>query len=312
MWAGPESVFVVNDNGGDGFDFYKLIGRETWVTQGALNQSNVPPNQIDPTVPADRRALASIKQTDLLVLGIAQWPQGVFATPLDVNGRAALYSFGFLLRRAAADLLDVDERELKVGLRVVREATGQVTGQVFISDSLENGAGYSSRLGRPAEMQNLLEYVTGVSSPDFYAHFVSPRHSNDCQTSCPDCVRDFSNLAFHNILDWRLGLDLARLALDATAPIDFNVAYWQPLAVIVSNAHFDAQPGWQNQSFAGVPARRRSNHVQIVTHPLWIRDRNNPPSWCPALTNAHAAAAASGATRIDFRTLFDVLRRPYA
>jgi len=122
-------------------------------------------------------------------------------------------------------------------------------------------------------------------------------------------VRDFSNLAFHNILDWRLGLDLARLALDATAPIDFNVAYWQALAVIVSNAHFDAQPGWQNQSFAGVPAGRRSNHVQIVTHPLWIRDRNNPPSWCPALTNAHAAAAASGATRIDFRTLFDVLRR---
>src|SRR5207247_7688610 len=131
-----------------------------------------------------------------------------------------------------ADLLDVDERELKVGLRVVREATGQVTGQVFISDSLENGAGYSSRLGQPAQMEQLLQYVTGVSNPTFHAPLVS----HTCQTSCPDCVRDFSNLAFHNILDWRLGLDLARLALDPTAPIDFNVAYWQTLAVTAPNA----------------------------------------------------------------------------
>src|SRR5206468_8852409 len=173
-------------------------------------------------------------------------------------------SFGFLLRRAAADLLDVDERELKVGLRVVREATGQVTGQVFISDSLENGAGYSSRLGRPAEMRNLLEYVTGVSSPDFYAHFVSPRHSNECQTSCPDCVRDFSNLAFHNILDWRLGLDLARLALDATAPVDFAVPYWQNLAITSATAYFASQPQWQFHTFAGIPAGRRANVIEMI------------------------------------------------
>src|SRR5207244_3661175 len=123
----------------------------------------------------------SVKETDLLVLGIHQWPSGIFASPTGVNGRAALYSFGFLLRRAAADLLDVDERELKVGLRVV-QSQGQISGQVFISDSLENGAGYSSRLGDPVRMQQLLEYVTGVGNTTFYAPLVA--HS--CQTSCPD------------------------------------------------------------------------------------------------------------------------------
>jgi hypothetical protein len=308
VWAGEETVFIVNDNDGACFDFCKLSGHETWVTREALSQCNLPLNQIDATVPSQQRALASIKQTDLLVLGISQWPHGVFASPLDVNGRAALYSLGFLLRRAAADVLDVDERELKVGLRVVRETSGQITGQVFVSNSLENGAGYSSRLGQPAETENLLQYVTGAGGNQT---FYGPLVGHTCQTSCPDCVRDFSNLAFHNILDWRLGLDLARLALYANAPIDLNMAYWQALAATASNAYFASQPGWQTLGLAGVPAGRRGNHVQIVTHPLWLRDVSNPATWCSALTSAHAAATAAGATRIEFRSLFDVLRRPY-
>ncbi len=308
VWAGQETVYVVNDNDGDGFEFYKLAGRETWVTMGALAASGVPPSAVDAQVPAQTRALASVKQTDLLVLSVLQWPQGVFATPLNVNGRAALYSFGFLLRRAAADLLDVDERELRVGLRVVHDASGRVNGQAFISDSLENGAGYSSRLGQPAEMQRLLEYVLGVSNQTFYG----PLISHNCQTSCPDCVRDFSNLAFHNILDWRLGLDMARLSLNAQAPIDLNVAYWQPLAAVAANAYFRSMPNWQNISLAGLPAGQRGNHVQVIAHPLWNTDPGNPSGWCAQVANAYASALGSGATRVEFRSLFDVLRRPYA
>lgn len=308
VWAGPETVFIVNDNDGDGFDFHKLLGRETWVTTNALAACGVQPNQIDSTVPPLTRALASVKPTDVLVLAVNQWPHGVFASPLDVNGRAALYSFGFLLRRAAADLLDVDERELRVGLRVVRNTAGQINGQVFISDSLENGAGYSSRLGQPIEMQQLLEYVIGVNNQTFYGPLVA----HTCQTSCPDCVRDFSNLAFHNILDWRLGLDVARLALDANAPIDLNVPYWQSLVTIAANAYFASMPNWQSLTLAGLPAGRRGNHVQIVTHPLWVHAGGNPAVWCGPVVGARTAASAMGATRIEFRSIFDILRRPYA
>src|ERR1700690_637891 len=79
--------------------------------------------------------------TDVFVLGIRTWPVGANAAPLRVEGRASLYSPGFLLRRAAAVRLDIHERELKVGLRVMQDPNGQVVGQIFISDSLENGAG---------------------------------------------------------------------------------------------------------------------------------------------------------------------------
>jgi hypothetical protein len=46
--------------------------------------------------------------------------------------------------------------QIKVGLRVLRDATGGIIGQVFISDSLENGAGYASLLGEPGETEALL------------------------------------------------------------------------------------------------------------------------------------------------------------
>jgi hypothetical protein len=260
----------------------------------------------------DRRALASIKPTDVMVLGIQSWPAGIIYSPLDVNGRAALYSLGFMMRRAAAaEVLDIDERELKVGLRVIRDQNGQVRGEIFISDSLENGAGYSSHLGTPNEAENLLRLLVGQSGPAFNAPLIAPLHADTCQTSCPDCLRDFSNLAFHNILDWRLALDLARLALDPNAPIDFTVSYWQSLVSPIGSpaaAYVTSQAQWQFLTFNGVPAGRRGSVVELITHPLWDTDPNNR---CAQLAAAYAQAQAAGAQAISCKSIFEVVRRPY-
>jgi hypothetical protein len=308
IWSGVETIFIVNDNAGSGFDFEKLSQEETWVTREALAQVGVTNPAINTAAGQDRRALASIKPTDVLVFGIQGWPPGIIYSPVDVNGRAALYSLGFMMRRAAAaERLDIDERELNVGLRVVQTAN-EVRGEIFISDSLENGAGYSSHLGTPTEAESLMRLLTGQGDPSFYAPLVAPLHADACQTSCPDCLRDYSNLAFHNILDWRLGLDLARLSLDPNAAIDFAVHYWQPLATNASNAYVSSQAQWQFVTFAGVPAGRRGNIVEIITHPLWNR---NPNNFCPRLAAAYAQAQAAGAQMITCKSIFEVLRRPY-
>ena len=151
---------------------------------------------------------------------------GVFADPLRVEGRAALYSYGFMLRRAAAVRLDVSDAELKVGLRTTIDAAGGVIGQIFMSDTLENGAGYSTIWARQAEFQALLQRypVRTCWTPRSAAQARRPWHA--CQTSCHECMRDYSNLAYHSILDWRLGVDLARLALNPAAAIDFSPAHW--------------------------------------------------------------------------------------
>jgi DEAD/DEAH box helicase domain-containing protein len=119
----------------------------------------------------------------------------VFADPLRVEGRAALYSLGFMLRRAAAVRLDVADSELKIGLRTTVDSTGRLIGQIFISDTLENGAGYSTYLGIPAEFQGLLGAICGPAMLNRLDRRLQPDdHGNACQTSCHECMRDYSNL----------------------------------------------------------------------------------------------------------------------
>ena len=315
VWAGQETVYVVNDNDGRLFEFEKLAQGETWVTRPSLRKVGVSNATVDSSAGIDVRALASVKTTDVMVLGIVEWPAWVRRSPAGDDGlpvRAALYSFGFLARRAAADRLDVHESEIKVGLRVRRDVGGDVVGEIFVSDSLENGAGYASLLGQPGETERLLRYMVGQSSLDFYGFLCSAQHaapgSSGCLTSCPDCLRDFSNLPYHSILDWRLGLDLARLALDPSAPIDFGVSYWRGLDAAASAPYFAAKGGWQEVTFGGLRAGRRGNRAEIVTHPLW----DSGPSGCrPELRSARAEAIQAGCGEVSFKSVFEILRRPF-
>jgi hypothetical protein len=95
--------------------------------------------------------------------------------------------------------------------------------------------------------------------------------------------------------------------LDDTAPIDFNVSYWQGLDVIAATPYFQAV-GLQQTQFGGVIAGRDDGYVEIITHPLWDCNVNN---FGPVLASAHAQAMAAGATEVAFKSVFELLRRPY-
>jgi hypothetical protein len=47
--------------------------------------------------PTYRIALLSKRRTDVLLVSLKRWPPGVFADSTTVEGRAALYSFAFLV-----------------------------------------------------------------------------------------------------------------------------------------------------------------------------------------------------------------------
>jgi hypothetical protein len=119
----------------------------------------------------------------------------------------------------------VSDAELKVGLRTTIDPAGGVIGQIFMSDTLENGAGYSTHVGRPSEFEALLRDICGPNVLGCLNQTIhTDDHGNACQTSCHECMRDYSNLAYQSILDWRRGIDLARLALDSAAAIDVSPA----------------------------------------------------------------------------------------
>jgi hypothetical protein len=309
-WSGEREVCVVNDNAGQLFQFEKLAQGETWVTRDAVNQINVQRMEDGlPTIPVqyasgipDPRALGSIKRTDLLIIGLRAVPMVLDLDPRRVEGRAALYSFGFLIRRAAAALLDINEWEMRIGMRVVRNTLGNVIGQVFLSDALENGAGYCSQFATPPAMERLLhsaaELATSFYSPDYAAN-----HAARCQTSCPDCLRDYSNLAWHNILDWRMALDLTRLALEANESVDFTTPYWQPLVAAAPIPYFNAL-GWAPTTLGGLPAARSGSQGEFIVHPLWS-------TLHPSIILARAEASAAGITQLQAKTMFELVRRPF-
>ena len=305
FWSGERDICTVNDNAGQLFQFERLANGESWVTRDAVDyarqQSGAPAPQFDATTAPRPVGLGSIKRTDLLVLGLHNVRPSLDLSPLRVESRAALYSFGFLLRRAVSVLLDINERELRVGLRVVSDAQGRVVGQIFLSDSLENGAGYCSQFSQPAELERLLRFVADPNG-SFLSEILAPHHADTCQTSCPDCLRDYANLAWHCILDWRLAVDLVRLALDSNAPVDFMPSYWRLLLNAVTTPYFNAL-GSTPTSFGGLPAARSAARGECVVHPLWANSH-------PAILQAVSEASASG-VRLDNKSLFELVRRPF-
>lgn len=323
--SNPARIYRVNDNDGRDFTFQKMASDEVWIVDAAYRQAlrDIPasrrkampkPNyarNVDPLV----RALAAISTTDILAAGIRTVPVGVTLNPADAEGRAAWYSLGFLTRRAAAVRLDVADSELDIGMQPVMDLSmpfAPPTARIFVSDSLDNGAGYSTHLGQPAEFENLLRFMLGEvgrPSEDFFSIFQSgTEHEEECASSCHRCLRDYGNMPFHPLLDWRLALDLVRLALDAAAPIDLTVPYWSGLLQRTADPYFRGL-NLTPTSLGGLEAGHDAGtgEVVILIHPLWDQDEAN---FRPEVAKAVAEAESRNWTW-SLRTLFRAVRFPY-
>ena len=321
---GPARIYRINDNAGEDFSFRKIAGGNVWIVEEAVKRAvqDLPTERqramrdprFDETVPELTRALASIAKTDVLVAGIRKTPVGVSLNPGSAEGRAAWFSFGFLARRAAAVRLDVADSELDVGMQPLIDLTtpfAPPTARIFISDSLENGAGYSTHLGEPARFEKLLRFMLGqdgAASKEFWKPIVQAAHETECSSSCHRCLRDYGNMPYHPLLDWRLALDMASLALDANAPIGFASPHWRTLVDRTAEIYLDSL-GYPPQSLAGLPAGHdpHTNEAVILIHPLWDQEERN---FHPDLANAVALAEANG-WRWRLKTLFQAVRFPY-
>ncbi|TIT98284.1 MAG: DUF1998 domain-containing protein, partial [Mesorhizobium sp.] len=320
--AGQGRLHVINDNAGRLFH----LSAEPWargamVDVSAANAADEkhaasigrrPGTPMAATATVVTCALAAISETDMMLLGVRDYGPGRAADPRTPAGRAALYSLAFMLRRAAAVYLDIQDYELKAGIRSQEDpALGSVVGQVFLCDTLENGAGYATHLGQPAISEQLLRMIVQNSHGQFHDRLVDAPHADACDTSCPDCLRSYSNLAYHNLLDWRLAIDMANLALDASSPISLSTPLWARVASLAASTLAAARPGSVLMSFAGLPGLRNGSDAIIVTHPLWLTDRAGAG---PEVAAAWDDAERSHGLRVDpswsFISVFEALRRP--
>lgn len=204
------TTLLMNDNNGKGFEFNELestSGNGAWMI----------PKHTDKGQPLGKSfALASMKTTDVLelrlgTLGIPQDNFDVFEIPA---GKAALTSLCELLRLSASDVLDIGSTEIQAGIRISKSQNGLVT-SIFLADTLENGAGYCVELGKADKFKILLENISNLG----VQKWESSLHSNNCDSSCQNCLRSYENLRLHSLLDWRLGLDMVDLILGREIPL---------------------------------------------------------------------------------------------
>ena len=321
--SGVGRLHVVNDNGGRLFSFSqeRWAGSEAMIDVDAANAADrrhaastrgrVPETR-HPAGPTTSCALAAISDTDMMILGIQEYGCGRQADPRTPQGRGALYSLAFMLRRAAAVYLDIQDYELKAGIRSRGETSRHaVTGQVFLCDTLENGAGYSTHLGKPGVAQELLEMISKPTSRGFHERLVAHEHADACSASCPDCLRSYSNLAYHNLLDWRLAVDMAELALDAGATVSLGTARWKGIAETAAKTLEAARPNSMRIDLAGLPALADGNQALIVTHPLWQAEQSAcVPELEAAWDKAEQELGLEVVPGESFISVFEALRRP--
>ena len=222
-------IISINDNGGKGgFDFHPAsVYRRATYGQGAYTTKvEYPPEAENKWVRAQldtswRIALMSKRPTDVLLAHISQFPVGIFPNLLTVEGRAAWFSFAFWLRTVAAVKLNIDPNEIQAGFRTYRNDQGPA-GEAFLCDQLENGAGYCRHLGQPDVFRSLLREADPDVVGTLAVQWLEADHSDNCDASCHRCLRDYNNMPYHPLLDWRLALDMAGRGSDKTVDLTSN------------------------------------------------------------------------------------------
>ncbi len=304
--AGRGRVYVINDNAGQSFRFAPASGWTGLLSVDLADSSRAKELQL-PNL--DRTAittvaLAATQVTDILLVAIEEPPTGISLDPRPVSRRGAWYSLGFLLRQAATRYLEVQNPELRVGLRVITVA-GEAQGQIFLADTLENGAGYSTHLGESTRFRAVLQ-----EAAEFLHEKGQTPHSTLCDSSCYDCLRDYYNMPYHSLLDWRLASDMLAVALGND--LDRANAERQERALAAAFARdFGGKYVELDGPCSGV---QLEDCLLIACHPL---EDHRFPSLPARLALAVAAGEDLGFGALTGKPIhlydtFDLLRRPGA
>jgi hypothetical protein len=154
--------------------------------------------------------------------------------------------------------------------------------QAFLTDRLENGAGYCTWLSDPENFRALLTQASVEMLDKLAERWTRDDHLNECTASCNKCLREFGNQPYHGLLDWRLALDMARLAADPHAAVDLTTDWggrlnpWKAIRAripaIMDKLGYDlGSPPGEPRVFHHRGDRKRA---WVEIHPLWQVDHD--------------------------------------
>lgn len=267
-------VYTINDNERRLFEMYREAGTVVVPDQSLYAVGSAPAQPDSP--PEITAAIGSVKTTDVLVMTLEDvnlgGPDRTVETRPEIlpAGISALWSFGEALRIAAATTLDVGPQEIQVGLQTATLGQSR-TARVFLCDSLDNGAGYCTHLVN----SGLISTVISRIADEFRSRWERPRHTEVCDSSCPDCLRSYDNRQLHHVLDWRLAVDLAEAILHGQP----DWSRWTFMAGETARGFVEA---WSSEvtPLSAVQVGNlwaiyapESSRATLVCHPLWRREQ---------------------------------------
>ena len=155
-------------------------------------------------------------------------------------------------------------------------------------------------------LKKILENLVSVTG----ARLSNPKVHTDCESSCPNCLRSYENQRIHSLLNWRLGIDFAELALG----VPMDESRWLDRGALVSQ-QFTKTFGQQGdlvieEMSSGIFAVGRSDKkkVAILGHPLW---RQDPRFFTDIQTNAYDELLALGYVDVKSSDMYLAEFKPY-
>ena len=266
-------VHQINDNNGD-FYTLGLNDNNVWVSRNAY-----PPEVRDSMNLRYVKKLAFVisKTTGVLTIEFNVIPSHICLNPLSDNihsdaVKSAFLSWGHLVRRAVASYLDIDAAELEIGYDI---STITKHPEIFIVEKLENGSGYCNFLCGDKYRNVPYEAIIAplIKGGNIYNQLCTDKHMTECVSSCYDCIRDYSNQLQHPFLNWRLGLDLAKLSDKNDSDIDFQPDYWRLyIEGFVHNLLKNKDQKLESIKNQYVIKDRNNDICGILIHPLWSQN----------------------------------------
>lgn len=280
-------VNTINTNRGKLFTLVKAKKEEGWYDPNFVNYKGA----FDFDLESQRNfALISSKVTGVLEICVNSQNSDIILSPLHLSNdllerqrltslRGAFVSWGNLLRKAVTNYLDIETTELTVDYFVKRDKKDEksIRAGIFMVEQLENGAGYTSFLGNAdSEIQFEVFLKQLLKKGSIYEKLTEENHKETCDCSCYDCLRDYYNQKYHEMLDWRLGLDLAQIAANKfyVPSIMDKSGYWYNL--LLSRIEAFKEQGSEEidiYSQAETFVITINNEVIILAHPFWSKQK---------------------------------------
>lgn len=237
-------------------------------------------------------------------------PEGLLLDPTKSDGaiKAAYYSAAFLLRAELAKDRDMDPEEVDIsGVRLIGD---QAVGEIILNDVLPNGSGFTRWL--KDEWPEMLRRTVEAGPGSFTGGVVEDEHVGSCDASCYRCLRNYRNMPFHSLLDWRLALNLLRVLANERFQCGLDgqfdtpdLARWPDQAMSLCDS-FCTSFGFEMDLFGELPGFRTSSGAPvIIKHPLWDCDEGRRSG---LLAEATEEAERSGKSA-RYLDMFNLLRR---